>query len=201
VILSGAGVNNVGIAMREKFLFGAYAGVMLSMAAVSAPASAKVYVIGSLNPGDVGFFPNESLPKSGAFTYDYTFTLTGSADVIVTAGTTISGIKSKAPTGIFELFDGTPPGGTPDPEPGNPATLVFSGGTTGAGLGGDLGYSLLPGDYYVEVKGISHGADPIGGNVTTTAVPEMSTWAMLGIGFAGVALTGFKKRRGARYAI
>jgi PEP-CTERM motif len=28
-----------------------------------------------------------------------------------------------------------------------------------------------------------------------TAVPEPSTWAMLGIGFAGLALTGYKRSR------
>jgi hypothetical protein len=28
-----------------------------------------------------------------------------------------------------------------------------------------------------------------------TAVPEQSTWAMLGIGFAGLALAGYKRSR------
>ena len=33
-------------------------------------------------------------------------------------------------------------------------------------------------------------------------VPETSTWAMLGVGFAGISLLGMTKRRkGSRYAL
>ncbi len=31
--------------------------------------------------------------------------------------------------------------------------------------------------------------------ITLTAVPEPSTWAMLGLGFAGLAFVGYRKRR------
>jgi hypothetical protein len=38
--------------------------------------------------------------------------------------------------------------------------------------------------------------------VFTTGVPESSTWAMLGIGFAGIGLVGMSKRRKiSRYAV
>jgi hypothetical protein len=35
-------------------------------------------------------------------------------------------------------------------------------------------------------------------NVSFSVVPEASTWAMLGLGFAGIGLVGFAKRRGDR---
>jgi hypothetical protein len=67
----------------------------------------------------------------------------------------------------------------------------------------------LAGTYFVEVSGTSGiGALKLAvdGNVTTlAAVPEPSTWAMFGIGFAGLAGMGLTRRRGnresARYAL
>jgi hypothetical protein len=32
-------------------------------------------------------------------------------------------------------------------------------------------------------------------NVSLSAVPEASTWAMMGLGFAGLALAGYRSRR------
>jgi PEP-CTERM motif len=64
------------------------------------------------------------------------------------------------------------------------------------------------GTYFVEVSGTSGLGTlrlAVDGNVTTLAVPEPSTWAMFGIGFAGLAAVGFKRRGGnresARYAL
>ena len=64
------------------------------------------------------------------------------------------------------------------------------------------------GTYFVAVSGTSGLGTlrlAVDGNVTTLAVPEPSTWAMFGIGFAGLAAVGFKRRRGdresARYAL
>jgi hypothetical protein len=38
-------------------------------------------------------------------------------------------------------------------------------------------------------------------DLSYAAVPELSTWAMIGLGFAGVGLMGLTKRRkGTRYA-
>jgi PEP-CTERM motif len=45
-----------------------------------------------------------------------------------------------------------------------------------------------------------------GGSITcfnqsmTSGVPEPSTWAMLGVGFAVMAFVGFKRRKGERLA-
>ena len=64
------------------------------------------------------------------------------------------------------------------------------------------------GTYFVEVSGTSGIGSlklAVDGNVTTLPVPEPSTWAMFGIGFAGLAAVGLKRRRGnresARYAL
>ena len=65
------------------------------------------------------------------------------------------------------------------------------------------------GSYFVEVSGTSGLGSlklAVDGNVTTVAgVPEPSTWAMFGIGFAGLAAMGLNRRRGnresARYAL
>jgi PEP-CTERM motif len=67
----------------------------------------------------------------------------------------------------------------------------------------------LAGTYFVEVAGTSGAGSlklAVDGNVTTlAAVPEPSTWAMFGIGFAGLAAVGLRRRRGdresARYAL
>jgi hypothetical protein len=42
----------------------------------------------------------------------------------------------------------------------------------------------------------------VSGNVTSSSIPEPATWAMFGIGFAGIGLAGLtKRRRATRYAI
>jgi hypothetical protein len=67
---------------------------------------------------------------------------------------------------------------------------------------------LGAGAYFAEVSGVSGGSPihlAIDGTITgvtgvgSTATPEPSTWAMLVLGFAGLAWAGFK-RRGPRYA-
>jgi hypothetical protein len=49
---------------------------------------------------------------------------------------------------------------------------------------------------------------PISGQMTTylypnggQMVPEASTWAMLGLGFAGIGFVGFQRRRETRYSL
>jgi hypothetical protein len=60
------------------------------------------------------------------------------------------------------------------------------------------------GFYFVEISGVSGGASlrlVIDGNVTALPVPELSTWAMLGIGFAGIGgYAGYRRARTLRVA-
>jgi hypothetical protein len=57
---------------------------------------------------------------------------------------------------------------------------------------------LAAGKYFAEVSGTS-GSSPlhlaIDGTVTGSAVPEPSTWAMLILGFGGLAFAGFRRKR------
>ncbi len=105
------------------------------------------------------------------------------------------------------------------PNDNNPAatnTVSFYSGANGTG---SLIGQVLASDLYSNFGDINNTQDPgflvsfqtpekFGSVVFTTgssdfefaAVPEPSTWAMLGIGFAGLALTGYKRSRRDRLA-
>ena len=105
------------------------------------------------------------------------------------------------------------------PNDNNPAatnTVSFYSGANGTG---SLIGQVLASDLYSNFGGINNTQDPgylvsfmtpekFGSVVFTTgssdfefaAVPEPSTWAMLGLGFAGLALTGYKRSRRDRLA-
>jgi hypothetical protein len=68
----------------------------------------------------------------------------------------------------------------------------------------------IPGPYYSITEELLINVPKFGAKGTsgaseliqTTGIPETSTWAMLGIGFAGIGLLGMTKRRKApRYAL
>ena len=105
------------------------------------------------------------------------------------------------------------------PNDNNPAatnTVSFYSGANGTG---SLIGKVLASDLYSNFSDINNTQDPgylisfmspesFGSVVFSTgssdfefaAVPEPSTWAMLGIGFAGLALTGYKRSRRDRLA-
>jgi hypothetical protein len=105
------------------------------------------------------------------------------------------------------------------PNDNNPAatnTVSFYSGANGTG---SLIGQVLASDLYANFSNINNTQDPgflvsfqtpekFGSVVFTTgssdfefaAVPEPSTWAMLGIGFAGLALGGYKRSRRDRLA-
>jgi hypothetical protein len=59
------------------------------------------------------------------------------------------------------------------------------------------------GTYFVEVAGTSGLGTlrlAIDGNVTTLAVPEPSTWAMMLAGFGGLAFAAFRRTRKTGYS-
>jgi hypothetical protein len=95
-------------------------------------------------------------------------------------------------------------------------TVKFYSGANGSG---SVIGKVLASDLYSNFSDINNTQDPgylisfmtpeqFGSVVFTTgssdfefaAVPELSTWAMLGIGFAGLALTGYKRSRRDRLA-
>ena len=55
---------------------------------------------------------------------------------------------------------------------------------------------LGPGTYYAEVTGTINSRQlGIGGTVTTSGVPEPSTWAMMALGFASLGFAVFRRSR------
>jgi hypothetical protein len=105
------------------------------------------------------------------------------------------------------------------PNDNNPAATNTVSFYTGADGTGSLIGQVLASDLYSNFSNIDNTQDPgflvsfmtpqtYGSVVFTTgssdfefaAVPEPSTWAMLGIGFAGLALAGYKRSRRDRLA-
>src|SRR5271168_2755987 len=105
------------------------------------------------------------------------------------------------------------------PNDNNPAATNIVSFYTGANGTGSLIGQVLASDLYSNFSDINNTQDPgflvsfmtpekFGSVVFTTgssdfefaAVPEPSTWAMLGIGFAGLALSGYKRSRRDRLA-
>jgi hypothetical protein len=103
-----------------------------------------------------------------------------------------------------------------DNDPSATNTVTFYSGANGSG---SVIGKVLASDLYSNFSDIDNTQDPgylisfitpeqFGSVVFTTgssdfefaAVPELSTWAMLGIGFAGLALTGYKRSRRDRLA-
>ena len=60
--------------------------------------------------------------------------------------------------------------------------------------------TLGPGDYTVVITGTANRALGVGGTVTTSSVPEPSTWAMMLLGFAGLGYAAFR-RKGQAHAL
>ena len=148
--------------------------------------------------------PAEATPGSGqSFAQFFEFTLPTTESI--TASVSDSGTGSLAviggvlnlnfhtTTGVGPLF--IPAGALIDSSP-----FVNTPGGQEATVGPDI---LHAGSYFVDVTGTS-GSSPIhlaiDGTVTGLATPELSTWTMLGVGFAALSVAGWR-RKGARFAI
>jgi len=161
-------------------------------------------------------FPDTKTPGSGKMFEDF-FEFTLPTAEYITASMSISGPSmDQIPAGEGTLTLSTWTSGL---SPSIPLGSVIEQAMVSApSLGGQtavvgtftpFGDYELAGTYFVEVAGTSGAGSlklAVDGNVTTlAAVPEPSTWAMLGIGFAGLAAVGLRRRRGdresARYAL
>ena len=163
---------------------------------MGSPAFADTYSLGQL-PTDGSFYlTGPTLPASGGFDDEYAFTLTTSGNIY--ASVTVAGPTDSQPTGSWRLYEV----GSAAPLASDPLVVSSNGGSVGATFAPVLGSASA--SYYVEISGTSNGALSVGGSVSTftaSAVPELSTWAMLGLGFAGLGLVGGRKRRDACIAI
>lgn len=171
--------------------------VALGVGLFTSPAFAITFNLGSLNPAT---FDSASLPSSvttgisgTTFSDDFTFTLTSGG--VVFSNVNISGPARILPTGFtLSLYSGMPTTGALVEKD----TVT----TTASGLNGGLDpFTAAAGAYYLQVSGKSRAPLAIAGTVataSTTAIPEMSTWAMLGLGFVSLALAGARKRKSPR---
>ena len=194
--------------------------IAFGVATLCSPAahatSITVQDLGSILNDSVSF-PSTKTPGAGqAFDDFFEFTLPTAE--YVTASMSISGpIVDQIPSGKgqLSLFTWTStslsspfvPLGTlieeatvSDPSKGGQSAVV--------GTFTPFGDYEAAGTYFVEVAGLSGAGSlnlAIDGNVTSLSAPEPSTWAMFGIGFAGLAGVGLKRRRSdresARYAV
>jgi PEP-CTERM motif len=158
---------------------------VLGASLLSTTAFAAVTPLGNLDPENAAGFGD--LNTSGLFADAATFNLTISANTAVSA-TIAVGNRFQFTPGTLLLFSGLPfSGALLDSEP-----LTFGGSAYTASFSDALG----PGIYYVEITGrVNSKVLGIGGSVTTTAIPEPSTWAMMLIGFAGLGFAGYRASR------
>jgi len=187
---------------KIKFLASAVAGAVVTGACLlSSPAFAVTQInttpMGNLDPIDSGFFDFIVPKKTQPFEDIGTFSLTVSAltDVAAHIGVNKS---SNFISGTLWLYEGTPSSPGPLIESQaltyNSATQEWVAGFNNL-LAPDPYYAIIAGQTNIKNLGIN-------GSVFTTGVPESSTWAMLGIGFAGIGLVGMSKRRKiSRYAV
>jgi hypothetical protein len=168
--------------MRVSVLPLSIAGLGVALC-LSAPASATVTPLVPAPPASSITFTTQT----GSFTDDYTFTLTSGAFLGATDAV-IPLVNSTVTSAVLDLFSGTPTTGT----------LVSSVSLTGSPvLSGTLKDTLAPGAYYYEVSAVATGLN--GNALAVSAIPELQTWAMLGLGFAALGFVGFargKRERG-----
>jgi hypothetical protein len=161
---------------------------------LSTAAFAKTTALGNLDPPGAGSFA--SIDPTGPIEDAGTFTLTKSGVEAALSATIAVVTPTEYTPGFLSLFEGSPFTGTLV----DSRALTFSGAAYTASFFDKLG----AGTYYAEITGnVNVPLLGVGGTVTTlaAAVPELSTWAMLGIGFAGIGLAGLTRRRtGSRYA-
>jgi hypothetical protein len=168
--------------MRVSFLPPSFAGLGVALC-LAAPASAATIPLSPAPPASSFTFNIEG----DSFMNYYTFTLTKSEDL--GASDTLTFVSTtKFTSGDLELFKGTPTSGT------KVSSDAMTGSSTSAS--GSLTDVLLAGKYYYEVAVTAKG--PLANTLAVAGIPEVQTWAMLGIGFAALGLVGFAKGKGER---
>ncbi len=190
---------------------------VLGVAILGSPGAhaATIVDLGSILNDSVSF-PSTKTPGLGQ-TFDDFFEFTLPTAEYITASMSLSGpMQDQIPVGKGTLTLSTWTSGSVSPAipVGSVIELAIVSGPSSGGETAVVGSATPFGDYeqagkyFVEVSGTSGIGKlnlAVDGNVTTLAVPEPSTWAMFGIGFAGLAAVGLRRRRGdresARYAL
>lgn len=187
--------------MRASALFALSA---LSFAVAPAYAATQITVdnIGSVLNESLAL-PAQDTPGSGiGFAEFFEFTLPVRETVTVSMSDSATGAELIA-GGVLSLNDFT---SSAPVSPFQPIGALIESSALNNVLGGQEATVspdvLTAGSYFVELSGVSGSAPihiAIDGTITAVSTPELSTWAMLAIGFA--ALIGFSRRsRGGRSA-
>ena len=148
--------------------------------------------------------PAQDTPGSGiAFSQFFEFTLPVAETVTVSMSDSASGI-GRIVGGVLSLNDFT---SSAPVSPFQPLGALIESSALNNVLGGQEATVspdvLTAGSYFAELSGVSGGSPihiAVDGTITALSTPEPSTWAMLLMGFAGLAWAGVR-RKGARYAL
>jgi hypothetical protein len=145
-------------------------------------------------------FPSVHTPgNGGAFEAFFEFTIPIAEEVSLSMSDSAQG-NQKITGGIISFNSWTGTGATPPFVPtgtviDSSPIINFNGGQSGT-TGPDL---AAAGKYFALVEGTSGTASlkiAIDGNATAIGgVPEPSTWAMMLLGFGGLAYAGFRKKK------
>ena len=170
-------------------------GAAALIASSAMPASALVIVLGTGIAGETLAVPsNQSVAGGGSYLIDYTFTLSGSA-AITDATFSLTSSNTPLPSAnSFKLYSGSVGSGTYITDGDIVSVAVFP----KVLIEGISSETLAAGNYFFESKGVytpTAGTISVGGSVTLSAVPEVSTWAMMFLGFAALGFAGFRSRR------
>lgn len=168
-------------------------------------AVAPAYAATQITVDNIGSVLNESLalpaqdtPGSGiGFAEFFEFTLPVRETVTVSMSDSATGAELIA-GGVLSLNDFT---SSAPVSPFQPIGALIESSALNNVLGGQEATVspdvLTAGSYFVELSGVSGSAPihiAIDGTITAVSTPELSTWAMLAIGFA--ALIGLRSARG-----
>lgn len=176
-----------------KKICAAVIGAAFGAALVSTQASATTTNLGTLPAGSTGsVVPIMDTIPAGTTSFDdvWDFSVASAENIVATISSTVTGTAADA-TGTLELISST---GTTLAS----HAITSVDGFFGAGFGP---ISLTSGTYSLEYIGTlaaqpgpttSAGAITVS-SATVSAVPEISTWLMMVLGFAGVGVLGYRR--------
>ena len=174
--------------MRNCSTFLAASGLSFGMLLAAAPAHAVVFTKPFTAPaGPYNFSrPNGTIAAikiTKPNTYNFTFTTTGTFDVLVQMQASMFRPVQPQPL-VFSLFKGVP---------GSGVFVVSSGAAV---TGPAIDQILTAGNYYVQIlpANIAKNNELLTGGLTVTAVPEPASWGLMITGFGLLGLAARRRR-------
>jgi hypothetical protein len=170
------------------------AGAVVALGLLSSPSYALTTITLTVTPSeldpDIGQFgsisASSTLPASGTFTGTADFSLTTTGYAGETIGFLVVGTGGLPTVVTLDLYNASD-------------TLIETATESGATSSIALPTKELGGgDYELVLTGTSntgrHASVGISGGIGTFAVPELSTWGMLTLGFAGLGYAAFRRK-------